>query len=56
MVCESSLVQAASAMFEKLGFQLNSLTSHSDLQAYAHSWNVPPDLLMPMVHGTAAAC
>jgi hypothetical protein len=56
MACQSSLAQAATAMFEKLGFKLNSLTCHSDLRAYAQSWNVPPDLLKPMVHGTAATC
>ena len=56
MACQSSLAQAASAMFDKLGFKLNSLTCHSDLKAYAHSWNVPPDLLKPMVYGTAATC
>jgi hypothetical protein len=56
MACQSSLADAAVAMFDKLGFKLNSLTCHSDLKAYAHSWNVPPDLLKPMVYGTAATC
>ena len=56
MVCENAMVQAAKRMFEKLGFKLNSLTCHSDLQAYAHGWKVSPDLLNSMVHEAVAAC
>ncbi len=56
MACESALVQAAMAMFEKLGFKLNSLTSHSDLKAYALGWKVAPEFLNSMVHGKVAAC
>jgi len=56
MVCESAMVEAAMHMFEKLGLKLNSLTCHSDLQAYALSWKVPPDLLSGMVHEAVAAC
>ena len=43
-------------MFEKLGLKLNSLTCHSDLQAYAHGWKVSPDLLNGMVHEAVDAC
>jgi hypothetical protein len=56
MVCDNVLVEAATAMFEKLGFKLNNLTCHSDLQAYAQDWNVSPDALEAMVHESAAAC
>ena len=56
MACESALVQAAMAMFEKLGFKLNSLSSHSDLQAYALGWKVAPEFLNSMVHGKVATC
>jgi hypothetical protein len=56
MVCESAMVEAATHMFEKLGLKLNSLTCHSDLQAYAHGWKVSPDLLTSMVHEAVAAC
>lgn len=56
MACESALVQAAMAMFEKLGFKLNSLSSHSDLQAYALGWKVAPEFLNSMVHGKVAIC
>jgi hypothetical protein len=56
MACESALVQAAMAMFEKLGFKLNSLTSHSDLKAYALGWKVAPEFLNSMVHGKVATC
>lgn len=56
MACDSHVVQAAVAMFEKLGFQLNSLTGHSDLHAYAKAWRVSPDFLSSMVHGAAVAC
>jgi hypothetical protein len=54
MACESALVQAAMAMFEKLGFKLNSLSSHSNLQAYALGWKVAPEFLNSMVHGKVA--
>lgn len=56
MVCENNLVQDALVMFEKLGFKLNSLSAHSDLQAYAIGWKVSPELLNAMVHQTAATC
>lgn len=56
IACESALVQAATAMFEKLGLKLNSLTSHSDLKAYALGWKVAPEFLNSMVHGKAATC
>lgn len=56
MACDSHVVQAAVAMFEKLGFQLNSLTGHSNLHAYAKAWRVSPDFLRSMVHGAAVAC
>ena len=56
MACESALVQAAMAMFEKLGFKLNSLSSHSNLQAYALGWKVAPEFLNSMVHGKVATC
>lgn len=56
MACESALVQAAMAMFEKLGFKLSSLSSHSDLQAYALGWKVAPEFLNSMVHGKVATC
>jgi len=56
MACESSMVQDALALFEKLGFQLNSLTSHSDLNAHAQAWRVSPDLVRSLVQGSAVAC
>jgi hypothetical protein len=56
MVCENAMVEAAMHMFEKLGLKLNSLTCHSDLQAYAHGWKVSPDLLNGMVHEAVDAC
>jgi hypothetical protein len=56
IACESALVQAAMAMFEKLGLKLNSLTSHSDLKAYALGWKVAPEFLNSMVHGKVATC
>ena len=54
MVCQTALVQASLAMFEKLGFKLNSLTCHSDLQAYAQRWKVSPDFLQALLHETAS--
>ena len=56
MACKSSMVQDALALFEKLGFQLNSLTSHSDLNAHAQAWRVSPDLVRSLVQGSAVAC
>lgn len=56
MACESSLVQDAVALFEKLGFQLNSITSHSDVHAHAQAWRVSPDLVRSLVQGSAVTC
>jgi hypothetical protein len=56
MACESSLVQDAVALFEKLGFQLNSLTSHSDVHAHAQAWRLSPDLVRSLVQGSAVTC
>lgn len=56
LACDNSLIEAATGMFDQLGFRLNSLTCHSDLDAYANAWKVSPDLLNGLVHEQVAAC
>ncbi len=56
LACEISMVQDAVTLFEKLGFQLNSITSHSDVHAHAQAWRVSPDLVRSLVQGSAVTC
>ena len=56
LACEISMVQDAATLLEKLGSQLNSITSHSEVHAHAQAWLVSPDLVRSLVQGSAVTC